>query len=179
MYLPDTGEPVVVLARPYPPCPSHQNPRKASASPAVELAPLPTADVNDSPLPPITLLPTALADTQLSQTPTAGPPQRPSLVLDTGRERHSLQVVPARKPVPGSRSAGTHYATPWPPDHVPDEGELARAARGESQAQWMTLADSSLDFVKTSKTGLVDEAAREGEKSDLFRGTGSPTVRKP
>ncbi|KAB5550840.1 hypothetical protein GE09DRAFT_151835 [Coniochaeta sp. 2T2.1] len=177
MYLPDTGEPVVVLARPYPPGPSHQQPRKAAATPAVELGPLPADEGDANPPLPITLPPTTVAETQLSQSPIAGPSQRTSLALDTGRKAPSLQAVPPRKPLPGSRSTGTHYATPWPPDHVPDEAELARAARGESQAQWMTLADSSLDLGKTKQTGLVDEAAREGEKSDVFRGT--LTVRKP
>lgn len=74
--------------------------------------------------------------------------------------------MPPRKPVPGSKGTGTHYATPWPPDHVPDEAELARARKGESQAQWMTLADAALDLVKTR---VPEDSARESEKSDLFR----------
>jgi hypothetical protein len=90
------------------------------------------------------------------------------MVSESGRRGQSLQVVPPRKPVAGTKSIGTHYATPWPPAHVPDDAELARAARGEAQAQWMTLADSRL--------GLGDERVkgdpiRDSEKSDLFKGT--------
>lgn len=48
-------------------------------------------------------------------------------------------AMPRRKPVP---TRGTPYAVPWSapgPDYVPDPEEQARAARGESQAQWMSL----------------------------------------
>ncbi|KAK3686093.1 hypothetical protein B0T22DRAFT_241113 [Podospora appendiculata] len=49
------------------------------------------------------------------------------------------QGVPPRKPVAGAK-VGTHYAAPWlAPDHQPDEAERARAARGETQAQWVSL----------------------------------------
>ncbi|KAK3328539.1 hypothetical protein B0T19DRAFT_424872 [Cercophora scortea] len=49
------------------------------------------------------------------------------------------QGVPPRKPVAGAK-VGTHYAAPWPgPDHRPNEAERARAARGEAQAQWVSL----------------------------------------
>ncbi|OIW29383.1 hypothetical protein CONLIGDRAFT_322879 [Coniochaeta ligniaria NRRL 30616] len=179
MYLPDTGEAVVVLSRPYPPEPSHQQPQIPSPLPAVELAPLPVTD-GDANLPsPVPLQPTPVAEPRATHSPTAGPPQVPTLALGSGWKGSSLQTMPPRKPLPGPKSTGTHYATPWPPDHVPDEAERARAARGESQAQWMTLAESALELGKQTGNPVTGDPAREGEKSDLFRGTGVSTARKP
>lgn len=169
MYLPGTGEAVVVLARPYPPEPSHRQQRKPSMSPVVELGPLPATDHGGPLASPFLQLPTAVTERHVPESSIAESFQRASVAHDSHWKGRSLQSVPARKPLPGFQSTGTHYATPWPPDHVPDEAERARAARGEAQAQWMTLTDSTLDFAMQRGHIATDHPAREGEKSDIFR----------
>ncbi|KAK1756971.1 hypothetical protein QBC47DRAFT_173955 [Echria macrotheca] len=99
-------------------------------------------------------------DTELAQLPKAQPGARPLYVEEAapssqnhptspsspspGHNNYAIsepfrQGVPPRKPVAGAL-AGTHYAMPWPgPEYQPDEAERIRAARGEKQAQWMTL----------------------------------------
>ncbi|KAK3936629.1 hypothetical protein QBC46DRAFT_452570 [Diplogelasinospora grovesii] len=57
-------------------------------------------------------------------------------------EPSQLPGMPRRKPAPPRANVGsadTHYATPSPENHTPDEAESSRAARGEDQARWMTL----------------------------------------
>jgi len=176
MYLPGTGEAVVVLARPYPPEPTHQKPRKPPASPAIDLGPLPGTNGGTNLQVPGALQHALVSEPRLLQSPTAGPSQSAAHVLEDHRKGPLPQTVPPRKPVPGSKSVGTHYATPWPPDHVPDEAELGRAARGEAQAQWMTLADPELGWANMR---APQDPMRDGDKSDLVRGTGTSALRTP
>ena len=62
------------------------------------------------------------------------------------------QGVPPRKPHAGAK-VGTPYAMPWPgPDYQPDEAERARAARGEAQAQWMSVYDVHMMAREQNKT---------------------------
>ncbi|KAK0636080.1 hypothetical protein B0T17DRAFT_67537 [Bombardia bombarda] len=166
MYLP-TGEPVVVTTRPVqaatkqtsgvrpveltrfntataiaipamtaPPSASASGPARGPA-PAVGPHTRPTLNVHSHSSQPST---TITAEHQLGaitqQSPTATSPR--SLARD-GYAEPFRQGVPPRKPVAGA-SVGTHYAVPWPgTEYLPDEAERARAARGEAQAQWMTL----------------------------------------
>lgn len=137
MYLP-TGEPVVVVARPYPP--------KPTAPPPVELSRLPS--IEDDTSPPTPTQPPAAAQVETPVRSPAVTEHRRMSGLHEPSESFR-QGMPPRKPVGGSK--GTHYAIPWPgPDYEPDEAERARAARGESQAQWMTLAGSTIDIEMTA-----------------------------
>jgi hypothetical protein len=158
MYL-STGDPVVVFAEPYPrEAASHQQPRE---SPPVPLADLPRLADNAGG----TTLPSPRTDLAISpaetrplhlpaESPPAATPQRASLTLVSGRTGSYPQGVPTRKPVPASAS--------WPPpEYEPDQAEKERAARGEAQAQWMTLAHSGIDSKKATGTQMA-------YKSDLF-----------
>ena len=83
------------------------------------------------------IVPSAAAPSPAFQTASRGPFWKPF-----------RQGVPPRKPVAGA-TVGTHYASPWPgPDYEPDEAERARAARGEGQAQWMTVQPKGVDHEK-------------------------------
>lgn len=178
MYLPGTGEAVVVLPRPYPSEPGHQQSRKWSTSPAVELRLLRLSDGGTNLPSPMPLQPTSVAEPRRTLSSATRPCQRSFPGVVAGRSGSSLQTMPPRKPLPGSKSTGTPCATPWPPDHVPDDEELARAERGESQAQGMTLADFAPGLGRQKGNLVVDNRAREGEKTDLFQWTEISTVTK-
>lgn len=163
----------MVLPRPCVPTPSHQRPSKPSASPVIELDPLPATDGEANLASPLLQPPTSAAAPRLPQSSTPGSPQHVSLTLASHRRRSSLQAIPQRKPVRGSKSMGTQsaYVTPWPgPDYVPDGAERARAARGESQAQRMILGDSTVDLGKASPRPVADGSPREGEKYKPLKG---------
>ncbi|KAK4446843.1 hypothetical protein QBC34DRAFT_146047 [Podospora aff. communis PSN243] len=135
MYL-TSGQPVVVTPAPIRPM----------MPPPVERVQLPTPHVQIHQPP----QPALAGATQAS--PAGISPISPA-VTDGFREPFR-QGVPPRKPVAGT-NVGTHYASPWPtPDYQPDEAEKARAARGERQAQWMTLHGMGLRGDEKSGLGV-------------------------
>ena len=79
------------------------------------------------------------------------------------------QGVPPRKPVAGAPT-GTPCASPWPgpsPDYQPDEAELARAARGELQAQCMMVQAKGLRHEKVAMENttarVADQRSPDGQ----------------
>jgi hypothetical protein len=166
MYLPDTGEAVVVLARPYPPEPTRrQEQRNPPASCLTEPRPLPSTGGGSTELAsPMTPRPRPAAAELRNEALEPRQAEPTHSLYEAGCTQPSLYSMPPRKPVQGSKQAGTHYASPWPPGHVPDEAEIARAARGEAQAHWMTLAGSGLGG-GTLKG--AEDTARQSEKSDI------------
>lgn len=168
----------MVLPRPYPSEPSHQQPRNRSTSPVVELRLLRLSDGGTNLPSPMPLQPTSVAEPRRTLSSAARQCQRTFPGVVSGTSGSSLQTMPPRKPLPGSKSRETPYATPWPSDHVPDEGERARAERGESQAQGMTLADFAPGLGRQKGNPVADDWAREGEKTDLFQWTEISTATK-
>lgn len=81
-------------------------------------------------------------------------PARKPVATGTGAATTSTDPGPSVTPQPATKQkqVGTHYASPWPgPDYQPDEAELERAARGEAQAQWMSLHGMDLKKEKSSE----------------------------
>jgi len=139
MYLP-TGQPVIVTPTPV------DVKRALSMPPPIELVQLETPQAQiDRPSHP--------ARAATSNLPTAISPASPAGGTGDGFQEHFRQGVPPRKPVAGP-SVGTHYASAWPgQDYQPDAAERARAARGEVQAQWMTLHGMGLRGDEKSALG--------------------------
>jgi hypothetical protein len=135
MYL-TSGQPVVVTPAPIRPV----------VPPRVELAQLPTPQVQiHQPPQPVTAGTSQVSAAAVSPI---------SPVVADGFHEPFRQGVPPRKPVAGT-NVGTHYASPWPAqDYQPDEAEKARAARGERQAQWMTLHGMGLRGDEKSGLGM-------------------------
>lgn len=139
MYLP-TGQAVVVTARPL--AIHRANPRHDA-----ELTQLPVPQPATPPYPQAPAASPAPA-AQPYPSPVSSPVDGSSATQEPFR-----QGVPPRKPVAGA-PVGTHYAMPWPgPDYQPDEAEKARAARGEKQAQWMTLHGMGMDTAGGQEMG--------------------------
>ena len=89
--------------------------------------------------------------------PQVPPALEQSPVEAEGRNEPFRQGVPPRKPVPG-KFVGTPYATPWlAPDYEITEEERNRAARGEGQAQWVSLYAGGLSGPATRATGALGE----------------------
>lgn len=163
MYLP-TGQPVVVLSRPFPPLPTHKKHANAEHSP-------PRTSTTQEKLP---TAPPAACQPQPTSTPVGPSPLSPFSPASAAAGRGSAEwqyqrlsfeetppsadgasssiasssqaQAPRRKPVP---VRGTHLRTgddaPGP-DYVPDRAERTRAARGEAQAQWVSM--DGLDIVR-------------------------------
>lgn len=94
-------------------------------------SPLSAAPVLPTPAPTVAIQTT----TQLRQTA----PVRKPVATDTISTADAGPSVTSH-PASATKQVGTHYASPWPgPDYQPDEAEMERAARGEAQAQWMSL----------------------------------------
>jgi len=155
MYL-TSGQPVVVTPAPIRPV----------MPPRVELAQLPTPQVQiHQPPQPVT------AGTSQASAAAVSPI---SPVVADGFHEPFRQGVPPRKPVAGT-NVGTHYASPWPAqDYQPDEAEKARAARGERQAQWMTLHGMGLRGDEKSGLGMglgmgMGHDRREAENSSTSK----------
>ena len=138
MYLP-TGEPVVVVPRPFPPQPTYQKGKSPESSGRISSTAEDQSPSDERPLP---QLPNAAGEEDLRAAgPSAerSPERQPYEARRYSSSMAPPGVVPRRKPVP---TRGTPYADPWSapgPDYTPDPEEQARAARGESQAQWMSL----------------------------------------
>ncbi|KAK0754857.1 hypothetical protein B0T18DRAFT_386673 [Schizothecium vesticola] len=115
---------------------------------------LPTGDpvvVTREPIVP----PAATAPSPKSPTPPPSPGTADSI------HEPFRQGVPPRKPVAGAPTR-TPYASPWPgpgPNYQPDEAELARAARGELQAQCMMVQAKGLRHEKVAMENATARAA--------------------
>ena len=167
MYLP-TGEPVVVLPRPFTTKPAAEQPavmlsrmRRSMSMPAqgvLEDEATPASPVADESPEHDALPPHPAPEPQHPRLePQVLPPLESSPVEFEGRTEPFRQGVPPRKPVPG-QFVGTPYATPWlAPDYEITEEERNRAARGESQAQWVSLYAGGLSGPATRATGTAGE----------------------
>lgn len=138
MYLP-SGEPVVVTPVPR---------RRPTAQPDLMSVPAPLP----AQIPAVQVRPPTQAASRALPQEDLITPVSPSAGRESIHE-HFRQGVPPRKPVAG-QPVGTHYASPWPgPDYQPDAAERARAAKGERQAQWMTLQGMGLRGEEKSGLG--------------------------
>lgn len=140
MYLP-TGEPVVVVPRPFPPKPTNQPGKSSEQSRRISSTLDSQSPSEERPLPQIPSSSETLSEPYRAGGPSTerSPERQPYEARRTSNPGVPPTVMPRRKPVP---TRGTPYANPWSapgPDYVPDPEEQARAARGESQAQWMSL----------------------------------------
>ncbi|KAK2760553.1 hypothetical protein CKAH01_05239 [Colletotrichum kahawae] len=164
MYIPETGQTVYVVAKPFPKLPTWQSQNSARApsfprSPVQPSSPLGTTEPVTSTFPDFT-------ESPRPDTPPPPLPERPG-------HQHALPSAIKRKPVrglpprttPGDRDRHLRPSMrPPPDDYVPDEAELERMRRGDAQPQLILPGDVDLKFA-TGANGMTPAAgdSREGK----------------
>ncbi|OHF04018.1 hypothetical protein CORC01_00880 [Colletotrichum orchidophilum] len=156
MYIPETGQTVYVVAKPFPKLPSW----KSQTARAQSFPRSPQSPVNSSLRHPFQQLqeemPPLLPDRPGDPTPTSA----------TFIKRKPLPAgLPARTVLPGDRSRQLRLnMRPPPADYEPSVDELERMRRGDAQPQLILPGDVDIKFA-TSVTGMTpaDASAREGK----------------
>ncbi|KAF6806328.1 hypothetical protein CSOJ01_08904 [Colletotrichum sojae] len=165
MYIPETGQTVYVVAKPFPKLPTWQSTQTHS---------FPRSPQSPRQLPPHPLrleIPKS-PDFFPSSPPSSPPAQMGRQVADLPSAVSAAAGI-RRKPVPGlppnlGRGDRDRHLRPNmrppPDDYVPDEAELERMRRGDAQPQLIMPGDVDLKFA-TSATGMTpaDGNAREGK----------------
>ncbi|KAL3292555.1 hypothetical protein RB213_014204 [Colletotrichum asianum] len=162
MYIPETGQTVYVVAKPFPKLPTWQSQNSARA-PSFPRSPQPSSPLGATE--PVAAFP----DFTESPRPETSPPPLP----ERPGHQHALPSAIKRKPVrglpprttPGDRDRHLRPSMrPPPDDYVPDEAELERMRRGDAQPQLILPGDVDLKFA-TGANGMTPAAgeSREGK----------------
>ncbi|GKT46148.1 uncharacterized protein ColSpa_06329 [Colletotrichum spaethianum] len=155
MYIPETGQTVYVVAKPFPKLPTYKSQQQSGRAPSF---PRPPHSPVNSPL---------RNDFQQLQFESPPPlPQRPGNLspATSSIKRKLVPGIPRNIAVGDRERLLRPNMRPPPEDYEPSEEEIERMRRGDAQPQLILPGDVDIKFA-TSVTGMTpaDASAREGK----------------
>ncbi|KAK1579331.1 uncharacterized protein LY79DRAFT_564578 [Colletotrichum navitas] len=160
MYIPETGQTVYVVAKPFPEQPPPPSPPQQQQQPARAPSLPQSLDglVGGSPLRNAFQQPQELLQLEIPPLPPPPPPSSPMI------KRNPVSWVPRNAPAADRDRLLRPSLRPPPEDYVPSGEELERRKRGDAQPQLVMPGDVDIKFA-TSVSGMTpaDAGVREGK----------------